>query len=71
MGVLSILDSFYVFGGVLGLFGVVCDDLAFGLRMGFPCVAPVCSPVLSLVLRLLSWQLWGVFVSLFYQNCFL
>ena len=45
------------FGVVLGLFGVVCDDLAFVLRLGFSCVDPVCSPILSLVLRLLSWQL--------------
>ena len=42
------------FGGVLGLFGVVCDDLAFGLRLEFPCVAPICSLVLS-YFRLSAW----------------
>ena len=47
----------FIFEDVLALFGVVCDDLAFVLRLGFSCVTPVCSPILSLVLRLLSWQL--------------
>ena len=61
----------FILGDVLGLFGVVCDDLAFVLRLGFSCVDPVCSPILSLVLRFLSWPLLGFIVSLCYQKCFL
>ena len=50
------------FWGVLGLFGVVCDDLAFVLRLGFPCVTLVCSPTTNQ--NVLKWyfkvaQFWG------------
>ena len=60
----------FILGDVLGLFGVVCDGLAFVLSLGFSCVTPVCSPILSLVLRLLSWQLWFFLCHCIIRNAF-